>query len=199
MQQDTFGHKADTWDEGSIRVDGAKKIANAILNTINLTKEMEIMDFGVGTGLLGFEIAQHTKKVYGIDTSKAMLEKLQEKNTSEISIESFCQDIIKEPLDKTFDGIISSMTLHHVEDLKAFFQTIYKNTNDNGFIAIADLEIEDGTFHSENHDVFHFGFDEMALCTIVREAGFKEVQFKNINTINKPQKDFGIFLLTAMK
>jgi predicted TPR repeat methyltransferase len=197
--QDHFHKKADTWDEGAIRVDGAKKIADAISAKITLTKEMEIMDFGVGTGLLGFEIAKLTKKVYGVDTSANMLEKLRAKNSTDITIETYCQDIIKTPIERTFDGLVSSMTLHHVEDLQAFFQTIYKNINKNGFIAIADLETEDGTFHSDNAGVFHFGFDEDNLCEIVKNAGFEDVRFENINTINKPKKDFGIFLLTATK
>lgn len=197
--QDHFKEKSQTWDEGAIRVDGAKNIADAIRATISLTKEMEIMDFGVGTGLLGFEIAKLTKKVYGVDVSHSMIEKLKEKNTPELHIETFCQDIIKEPLLQSFDGIISSMTLHHIENLEEFFKTIHKNINENGFLAIADLESEDGTFHSNNSDVFHFGFDEEELCDIVLACGFKEIKFKNINTINKPEKNYGVFLLTAKK
>ena len=197
--QDHFQHKAQTWDGGSIRVQGAKIIADAISQKIELNDTMEIIDFGVGTGLLGFEIAKVTKKIYGVDTSATMLEKLKEKNSEELSIEPICQDIIKNPLTKSFDGLISSMTLHHVEDLKAFFETIYKNIKSGGFIAIADLESEDGSFHSDNTGVFHFGFDENKLCEIVKNAGFKNVEFKNINTINKPQRDFGIFLITAYK
>ncbi|MCX6076895.1 MAG: class I SAM-dependent methyltransferase [Campylobacterales bacterium] len=197
--QDLFHKKAESWDEEQIRIVGAKKIADAITAKMELNNTMEIMDFGVGTGLLGFEIAKITKKVYGVDTSESMIKKLKEKNNSEIHIETFCQDIIKEPLKKTFDGIISSMTLHHIENIKDFFETIYKNINENGFIAIADLELEDGTFHSDNTGVFHFGFDENALSKIVLACGFKDVKFVNIDTINKPEKDFRIFLLTARR
>ena len=194
-----FDTRAEGWDSGDIRVNGAKTIADAINEKIVLTNEMNIIDFGVGTGLLGFEIATRVKKVYGVDTSTQMLAKLQEKNTSELSIEPINQDIVKEPLTQTFDGLVSSMTLHHVEDLKAFFDTIYKNITKNGFIAIADLESEDGTFHSDNAGVFHFGFDKNELCKVVESCGFKDVKFENINTINKPHRDFGVFLLTAIK
>jgi 2-polyprenyl-3-methyl-5-hydroxy-6-metoxy-1,4-benzoquinol methylase len=197
--QDHFKDRAKEWDQGSIRVAGAKKIADAIDKEIKLHNEMEILDFGVGTGLLGFDVASKVKKVYGVDTSPKMLEKLEAKNTKELNIDTYCQDIVKSPLKKSFDGLISSMTLHHVEDLKAFFETIYKNINENGFIAIADLEIEDGSFHSDNTGVFHFGFDEKKLCQIATDAGFNDVSFKNINTINKPHRNFGVFLLTAKK
>ncbi len=194
-----FDSRAKEWDGGIIRVQGAAKIATAIGKKINLTSDMEIMDFGVGTGLLGFEIAKVVKKVYGVDTSAKMLEKLKEKNSPELSLETYNQDIIKNPIEREFHGLVSSMTLHHIENLKAFFDIIYKNIKDDGFIAIADLKTEDGTFHSNNAGVFHFGFDKDELCKIVKDTGFKEVEFQNINTINKPHRDFGIFLLTAKK
>lgn len=195
--KDHFDTRAQTWDKGNIRVNGAKTIANAISKRVALNKEMEILDFGVGTGLLGFEIATVTKKVFGVDTSAAMLKKLEEKNTPELHITPFCQDIVTEPLEMNFHGLVSSMTLHHVEDLEAFFTTIYKNIHKDGFIAIADLEIEDGTFHSDNAGVYHFGFKEDKLCNIVEKCGFKDVHFENINTIKKPHREFGVFLLTA--
>ena len=197
--QDNFKDKAQNWDNGEIRVNGAKAIADAIEKEIPLRQEMEILDFGVGTGLLGFSIAPKVKKVYGVDTSAKMLEKLQEKNTPQLEIKAYHQDIIKDPLTKQFHGLISSMTLHHVENLDAFFQTIYNNIKEKGFIAIADLESEDGTFHSDNTGVHHFGFDSSSLSKIVQKHGFKDVKIQNINTIHKPHKDFGVFLLTAKK
>ena len=196
---DLFKDKAQVWDSGSTRVNGAKVIADAIRKNITLNEKMEILDFGVGTGLLGFDIASSVKKVYGVDISQEMIAKLQEKNTDTLNIISYTQDIIQKPLQRTFDGLISSMTLHHIENLKNFFDTIYKNINDGGFIAIADLETEDGTFHSDNTGVFHFGFDKDNLIKIVENSGFKNVNFTNINTIKKPQRDFGIFLLSATK
>ncbi|WP_457746181.1 class I SAM-dependent DNA methyltransferase [Sulfurimonas sp.] len=195
----TFDNRAQEWDKGDIRVNGAKVIADAIEKKFTLTPNMEIMDFGVGTGLLGFEIAKRVKKVYGVDTSAGMLEKLKEKNTPACSIETYHQDIITQPIEKEFDAIISSMTLHHVQNLEAFFTTIYKNVKDGGFIAIADLESEDGTFHSDNEGVFHFGFKNHELCNIVKKCGFKNVTFENINTIKKPHRNFGVFLLSATK
>jgi len=196
---DYFKDKAENWDDGSVRKSTPLAIAEAIKKNFNLNKDMEIMDFGVGTGLLGFEIAKDVKKVFGVDMSPSMLAKLKEKNTPELSIEAVEQDIIKEPLNDVFDGIISSMTLHHVEDLEAFFKSIYKNLKEDGFIAIADLEKEDGTFHSDNTGVHHFGFTADELCTIVESIGFKDVTFENITTINKPQKDFEVFLLSAKR
>ena len=194
-----FDKRADEWDKGNVQVEGARKIAEAINARIELTTNMEVLDFGIGTGLLGFEIAKKVNKVFGVDTSPKMLEKVALKNTPECSITTYCQDIIQMPLLMKFDGLVSSMTLHHIEDLEAYFTTIHKNIREGGFIAIADLESEDGTFHSDNTGVFHFGFDEQKLCDVVKKCGFKDVIFENINTIEKPGRDFGVFLLSARR
>jgi len=196
---DYFKDKAQDWDKGDIRKSTPFAIAEAIKKKFELNADMKIMDFGVGTGLLGFLIAKDVKKVFGVDMSPSMLKKLREKNTPELSIEAIEQDIVKEPLNDIFDGIISSMTLHHVEDLEAFFTSIYKNLHTDGFIAIADLEKEDGSFHSDNTGVYHFGFKKEELCEIVKKCGFKDVTLDNIATINKPQRDFGVFLLCAKR
>jgi predicted TPR repeat methyltransferase len=195
--KDNFEHKAKEWDNKSIRVQNAHSIADAIKDKITLNEYMHIMDFGVGTGLLGFEILKDVKSMDGVDTSKGMLEKLEEKNNESQHIKPICQNIINEPLDEKYNGIISSMTLHHVEDLIKFFTTIKNNLHEDGFIAIADLMSEDGTFHSDNTGVYHFGFDENELCKIIQDCGFKDISFEHIYTINKPDKDFDIFLVTA--
>ena len=197
--QDNFKDKAKVWDKGSTRVNGAKTIADAIGRKIDLASHMEVIDFGVGTGLLGFEIVPKVKSILGVDTSLAMLQKLEEKNTTELFIEPCNQDIVQTPLEKEFHGVISSMTLHHVEDLELFFKRIYENLKNDGFIALADLEKEDGTFHSDNTGVFHFGFEEQELLQVVKNVGFKNISIENINTIEKPSRDFGVFLLTATK
>ncbi len=197
--QDHFKDKAENWDDGSIRKSTPVAIFDAIQKKFSLTKEMQIMDFGVGTGLLGFLVAQKVKKVYGVDMSPSMLAKLKKKNTPECFIEPIEQDIVKEPLSIVFDGIVSSMTLHHVENLEAFFTSIYKNLHKDGFLAIADLEKEDGSFHSDNSGVYHFGFKEEELLKVVKKCGFRDVSIKNIATISKPQRDFGVFLLSAKK
>jgi 2-polyprenyl-3-methyl-5-hydroxy-6-metoxy-1,4-benzoquinol methylase len=194
-----FNSRAKEWDQQDRRVNGAKIIADAIEKRITFTKEMQIIDFGVGTGLLGFEIAQKVKQVYGVDTSIGMLEKLKEKNSDNINIIPIHQDIIQKPLMQKFDGLISSMTLHHVKEIEAFFKIIYTNIKDDGFIALADLEKENGTFHSNNSDVHHFGFDADELYHLVKQAGFKNISIENINTISKPHGDFGVFLLTAQR
>jgi len=196
--QNRFLQRAKDWDKLPRRVQNAKSVAAAIDKECPLSAELSLLDFGVGTGLLGFEILPYVKEIVGVDTSEVMLEQLQEKNTKESFITPHLGDILQTPLEKKFDGVISSMTLHHIENLEHFFQTMAQHLQKDGFIAIADLEKEDGTFHSNNEGVFHFGFEAQTLKNIAQNNGFKNIKIKQIHTIQKT-KEYGVFLLTAQK
>ncbi len=109
------------------------------------------------------------------------------------------KDLSTETLDRKFDGIISSMTIHHLEDTKTLLLKLYGMLNDGGFMAIADLDSEDGSFHSDNTGVFHYGFDRIILENMAKEVGFKNIRFDLASTINKPHRTFTVFLMTGIK
>jgi len=195
-----FDAAAADWDKGDIRQQIAAKTAEAVLNTIPLTAEMELLDFGAGTGLLTYRIAPAVRSVTAVDTSPGMLEVLQSKSTPEHRIKTICGDITKVPLNDTFNGIISSMAMHHVEDTEGFLKTLFDHLKPGGFIAIADLDKEDGTFHTQgNEGVFHFGFDREALAALARKCGFVDTAFTTALTIDKPAKPYPVFLFSAYK
>ncbi len=197
---DHFAHKSKSWDMNSKRVKNAKGIAELIVKNIKLDKSMELMDFGAGTGLLSYFVAPFVKKIVAVDNSPSMLVEFENK-CDEFSCETEVieKDLSSEALDRNFDGIISSMTIHHLEDTAALLSKLYDMLNDGGFVAIADLDSEDGSFHSDNTGVFHYGFDRHLLAQHAQEAGFKDVTFSLASTISKPHADFTVFLMTAVK
>jgi cyclopropane fatty-acyl-phospholipid synthase-like methyltransferase len=198
--EDLFADKSKSWDMKSRRVQSAKSIAGLIVKNINLKDTMEVMDFGAGTGLLSFFVAQKVGKIVAIDNSPSMLKEFEKKSYEFASqTEIIVKDLSVDTIDRTFDGIISSMTLHHLEDTLTLFQKFYAMLKEDGFIALADLDSEDGSFHSDNRGVFHYGFDRKSLKAIAKEAGFKEITFDTANTIAKPHQDFTVFLMTAYK
>jgi len=198
--KDLFAHKSKSWDMSSRRVKNAQSIANLIVKNIRLDKDMEIMDFGAGTGLLSYFIAPFVKKIVAVDNSPSMLLEFQNKCDEFVcETEVIAKDLSKETLEQKFDGIISSMTIHHLKDTLALFHKLYDMLEDGGFIAIADLDSEDGSFHSDNRGVFHHGFDREALQAIAEDAGFKNISFDTAGTIAKPHREFTVFLMTAVK
>jgi hypothetical protein len=92
------------------------------------------------------------------------------------------------------------MAMHHVEDTRELFRTFYAHLKRDGFIAIADLEAEDGSFHTHGNDgVYHFGFDRNTLREIIEKAGFSNVRFHQAFTVKKEERDYPIFVVTASK
>ena len=199
-QKDYFENKSKTYSKDSKRVRNVQTIANGIINKITYTKDMNIMDFGSGTGLLSIEIAPYVGKITGIDMSKSMNDELKaNKDLVACDLEILELDLSKSNIDKKFDGIISSMTLHHVEDILELFKKFHSMLEEGGTIALSDLYTEDGTFHSEDTGVFHFGFDEEFILKCAQEAGFRQLEIHEVSVAKKPHKDFPIFLLTGSK
>ena len=199
-KKDYFKHKAKDYEKAVIRQNNIKSVADNILEKITYTKDMHIMDFGSGTGLLTSKIAPFVKAITTIDMSRAMNEVLRAKiDDYPCKVDMLEIDLSKEDIDSKFDGIISSMTIHHVEDLLALFKKLYLMLNNGGTIALADLETENGTFHSDDTGVFHFGFDKDEFLDIAKEAGFRNLEISTVSVIKKPIGDFAVFLLTGEK
>jgi len=202
-KKDYFAHKAKDYEENSKRVSNVQNIADGILKNIAYTKEMHIIDFGSGTGLLTQEIAPYIKKITAVDMSDAMIEVLREKvPTFPCELEVLKLDIMDENSSQTLqniDGIISSMTIHHLKDTEALLEKFYTLLDENGTIALADLETEDGDFHTDDTGVYHFGFDKDEFLSIAQKVGFKDLKIETISVASKPHGDFPIFLLTGKK
>ena len=200
MSNDFFKHKADSYETVNHRVANVENIAKGIVNRIQFESNMSIMDFGSGTGLLLEKIAPFVKHICAVDISRSMNEQLEKKKASlPCELEILDIDLSKENLPRTFDGIISSMTMHHINDVNSMFNRLYSLLPTGGFIAIADLETEDGSFHTEDTGVFHFGFTMEAFKQVAKQAGFQAIEVTKVSVVHKPQGDYPVILLTAKK
>jgi cyclopropane fatty-acyl-phospholipid synthase-like methyltransferase len=196
--KDWFAEKANDYDADADRTQNVVNIAQGILNEISFSKNMKIMDFGSGTGLLLAQIAPYVGKITAVDISKSMNAVLQSKKV-DCDLEMLEMDLTKEDLEDTFDAVISSMTFHHIDDVQGLFDKLYTLLNDKGSIAIADLDKEDGSFHSTDTGVFHLGFERADFINFAQKAGFRNVKIKTVSLIKKPTGNYPIFLLTAEK
>lgn len=198
MSSDYFAHKAADFDRNPARVDNVAAIAEALQATIRLDRTMHLMDFGSGTGLLLERIAPLVGRITAVDVSESMNRQLAEKLPKlGCPVDIRPVDLVEEAIDGPFDGIVSSMTLHHVEDIGAIFRRFRGMLKEGGFIALADLDSEDGSFHSEDTGVFHKGFDRAAISRIAEGEGFGEVVVVSASVVRKPQRDYPVFLLTG--
>ena len=200
-KKDYFHEKSKQYETDAARTNNVKNIGEAILERLSYDKTItHVMDFGSGTGLLTEQIAPFVHKMTTIDISPSMNEALRAKKEHlGCELNMLELDLVSSELDENFDGIISSMTIHHVEDVQALFHKFHRLLNSGGTIALADLDKEDGTFHTEDMGVFHFGFDQEEFATFAKKAGFEDVTIEIVSVAKKPYGDYPIFLLTGRK
>ncbi len=197
---DLFSEKAKEWDVNEMVLQLSKATSSAILENIEFNQQMNVMDFGAGTGLITSQVIPAVHTITAVDVSEAMLEKLGEKLGENAKVQTVCQDITVQPLAEKFDVIMSAMAMHHVEDTDLLIQRFAEHLKAGAKIALADLDEEDGTFHpADVEGVFHHGFKRDSLKEILEKNGFSDIQFVTAHTVNKEGKNYPIFLVTAEK
>lgn len=200
MSHDFFAQKAASYEQNPQRVDNVVAIGQAIKAQVLLNRDMQLLDFGSGTGLLLQQIAPLVGKITALDVSPSMNAQLRAKAAHiGCELEVLEQDLLREPLQRRFDGIISSMTLHHIADIPALLLEFRRLLKPGGFIALADLDLEDGSFHTEDTGVFHCGFDRVDIAAQAQAAGFTQVQVVDASVVQKPHGQYPVFLLTGQR
>ena len=63
-----FDRAAGSWDEEPGRVRLANDVAAAILDDVPLAKDMDVLDYGCGTGLITLRLQPYVRFITGVDT-----------------------------------------------------------------------------------------------------------------------------------
>jgi len=202
-----FDKQAKEWDNDPTKFLRANKVAVEIKKFIKPSKNSKALEFGCGTGLLSYQLKDYFKTITLTDTSKGMLTVLQQKITKE-GISNFHPlliNLLEEKLSENhFDVIYTMMTLHHILDISKILNTFNSLLKTDGFLCIADLVKEDGSFHA-NHPDFegHNGFDKDELSEILSKNGFKVESYKIYYEIEKEIenkiKKYPLFLMICKK
>jgi len=187
MTTSDFDARAATWDDDPAKIERAQAVADAIVRSVSLARTMRAMEYGCGTGLLSFMLRPRLGQVTLADVSEGMLAVAAGKiaAANDAAMRTAKLDLLVDPMPaERYDIIYSLMTLHHVPDTDAILRRFHAALAANGFLCIADLDAEDGSFHGAGFDG-HLGFDRALLGAKAREAGFASVEFSTAHEIEK--------------
>ena len=187
-----FDSAAADWDTNPGRVALARAVVDAIRTLVSLRPDMNVMDFGAGTGLVTLGILPYVANLTAVDASGEMLRMLEQKlkalNVG--NVRTLNCDIAKASLPTAeFDVIVSSMVLHHIQDVPMAIRQLRPSLRSGGWIALADLESEDGTFHTDSMGVYHHGFDPAQVCRWLQDSGFVDTTAREVHSMMRTSPD----------
>jgi ubiquinone/menaquinone biosynthesis C-methylase UbiE len=202
-----FDEAAAQWDNNPTRVELARAIGQAIARAVPLQPEWRALDYGAGTGLLTLNLQPRVASMLALDTSAGMLEQLTNKLAVAklANVQTRLWNLEAQPFPETgFDLAASSMTLHHLRDVPLVLGRLGALLKPGGWLAVADLDAEDGSFHGQRDDVFHHGFARPQVAAWLSQAGFSHVSLQDAHSVNKPSatgqmRAYGVFLAVGQK
>jgi len=201
-----FDIKAEAWDDNPMHVERALAVSRAMREMIPLSKQMRALEFGSGTGITSFFMRDDLGEITLMDSSREMLRVAEKKIRASGSdnLKTLFHDLSGTDFpEERFGLIFSQMVLHHIADIEGILSKFYSLLDPGGYLAIADLFPEDGSFHGEGF-TGHMGFDPEELSVWLKRKGFEGINYRKCYTINKKTSDtvvkpFDLFLLVAKR
>ena len=200
-----FDDKAATWDENPLHEERSKAIAAKMREMIPMRKQMTAMELGAGTGLLSLLLKDELASITLLDGSKEMVRIMQEKILHQQirNMQVHFLDLEKESYPGKFDVIYSQMVFHHIADIEGMLEKFHDLLAPGGYLAIADLYPEDGSFHEEPF-TGHRGFDVQVMSGTLLRHHFTGVKHEPCFIIRKTTggdliKEYPVFLMVAQR
>ncbi|GAB3020742.1 class I SAM-dependent methyltransferase [uncultured Cyclobacterium sp.] len=115
----TLQKEVDVYDPSHDDFRNLAKEIQEVIEWLRPNKRLRFLDIGCGTGNFSLALAAHSEKVYAIDVSETMLKaakaKADIKQIKNISFSHTGYLNFNLP-EKSIDGVISSLSLHHLPD-----------------------------------------------------------------------------------
>ena len=124
------------------------KIAVSVAGTNKM--KPEVLDIGAGTGLLSSFMLEKipNANLTLIDISEKMIEIAKDRFKNNSALTYIVDDYSKYPFDKTYDIVVSSLSIHHLTDdqKQQLYAKIYSILNQGGVFVNADQVLGDTPF-----------------------------------------------------
>jgi ubiquinone/menaquinone biosynthesis C-methylase UbiE len=204
-----FDQKAAEWDLNPERLKLHSKIAQKIIDRVPLQSNWRTLEFGCGTGLMSFLLADKLGQIDCIDTSAGMIEELNKKLTlpnAPENISAHCRLLEQDTFAAdSFDFLFTILALHHIEDVESIIKILGGIVKKGGHIALVDLDKEDGSFHQGTEmGVHHNGFGRDYIQHLLEAEGFglttaETAAFRKREQEDGSTKSYPLFLISGRK
>ena len=166
---------------------GYRNVLNTIYNIVHEREKARVLDIGFGTGVLTKKLYDDGYEIYGIDFSPKMIEIAKEKMPfANLISYDFSKGLPEEIKNKSFDYIISTYAMHHLDDCEKvkFIKDMEACLNEGGKIIIGDVAFktrellekcrEDYSSYWDDEEIY-FVFEELEESLYDRDISFIEI------------------------
>ena len=189
------------------RIKRSKLFANELKKYIVGVGSKSAIEFGCGTGLVGFELIQNFNSLVFIDSSIGMINIVNQKlhNMGLRELQAICCDLMETiPKNLSADYIFSSLVLHHIVETETILTHLFNLLNKDGHLLIIDVNTDNGNFHANRSDFNgHNGFEQTMLKRLCNKIGFKETTittfYHGCRTVDGNEKPYSLFIMDAIK
>jgi ubiquinone/menaquinone biosynthesis C-methylase UbiE len=181
---DIFDRMAGRYDTED-RVNIANIIVRAIRAGLTDTRGKTALDYGCGTGLVGFGLIDLFRSMLFVDASPPMIEQVKRKieNGQFEAASTFCGDFqLETPRAWQVDYVIMAQALLHIKDSRFILSRLYDILKKDGHLIVVD-------------------FDQNELIRLLKQVGFAAVDAHTFYHGPKllMNRDASLFILNAQK
>ena len=120
---------------------------NNLFRVSKINDKTKILDIGCGDGEIPIQILKRKNcDITAVDGSEAMLDEFYKKvKNNNITNIKIMNSLIDDELlvDSKFDIVMSNSLVHHIKDIKSFWNNLIRLTDNNGIILCMDLQRPD--------------------------------------------------------
>lgn len=162
----------------------------AVDNLVFDTPNPKILDLGAGTGLFSeFVLRKYpSASISLVDVSEKMLDIAKERFKDNKNVNFVCQNIETFEPDKTYDAVISSLAIHHLDDQNKInlYNRIYRMLQKNGlFINAEQVEGETPYLKALNHQKWTDFVENTELTREEKDAGYERVKLDTRSSLTE--------------
>lgn len=191
---DEWDEYADGWDSNADVISYSEKAFDSLQEAIDI-KDLRVLDFGCGTGLLSEKLSPYAREIVALDTSEKMISILAKKclpNVYTISGELTAGLISEQKIfSEKFDLIIASSVCSFLPDFESTL-TLLKSLLEPGGIFIQWDWLATGNDRD-------FGLSEEEIISTYNNVGFKLQGLERAFSLESSEGEMSVIMGMAKK
>ncbi|MCL9780831.1 class I SAM-dependent methyltransferase [Vibrio sp. S4M6] len=163
---------AETWEQDEATTIFADQAFQHLTNVVELD-DLEVLDFGCGTGLLSERLSPQVKSIVALDSSESMIEQLDKKMLSNVEpvVDMLTRGLVAQhpAFRKQFDLVVASSVCGFLHSFSEAADIIYAILDNGASFVHFDWLLEEGeegmglTKSKANQVLTSVGFDNVEV------------------------------------